>query len=215
MQSLEKLEELLARADGRESRDVGKRHQSTDQSRLKDRKYEKGRSWKRPSDTSPHHHSPKKTLQEAVPEVPHLHNSEKSRENDEKACKATKLTESERNALGAKIIKAEIMGNKELARQLQAKLDEAKKYEDGLEGEGKEERRVEVVKTRIVSRASDAGPSRRVKQDTHDSRGDRVRYFADDAKHSLHAMVSSVERTIIMCISHLFSSQISDLIFII
>ncbi|CAG0879170.1 unnamed protein product [Darwinula stevensoni] len=191
--SLEKLEELLARADGRESRDAGKRHESMDQLRMKGRKYEKG--WKRPGDTSLHHHLPKKTLQEAVPEVPQVHGSEKSREDDGKACKVTKLTESEKNTLGAKIIKAEIMGNKELARQLQAKLDEARKYEDGLEGDGKEGREVEVVKTRIVSRVSGAGPSRRVKQDTHDSRGDRVRYFADDAKHSLHAMFEREKRT--------------------
>ena len=37
------------------------------------------------------------------------------------------LTDDEMNAMGAKILKAEIMGNDELAEQLKQKLEEARK----------------------------------------------------------------------------------------
>ncbi|XP_071112759.1 CWF19-like protein 2 [Haliotis cracherodii] len=118
------------------------------------------------------------------------------------------LSPQELNALGAKILKAEIMGNNALAEQLKAKLDTARKViEDNPQLAAKREKQgqgepEEVVLTRttrggLVQPLPDAkhdretGGKRRRKKNvqTHGGGGERERYFDDDDQHSLKSLV--------------------------
>ncbi|XP_046566167.1 CWF19-like protein 2 [Haliotis rubra] len=118
------------------------------------------------------------------------------------------LSPQELNALGAKILKAEIMGNNALAEELKAKLDAARKVieenpqlaaKHEKQGQGEPE---EVVLTRttrggLVQPLPDAkhdretGGKRRRKKNvqTHGGGGERERYFDDDDQHSLKSLV--------------------------
>ncbi|KAM3935282.1 CWF19-like protein 2 [Leptodactylus fuscus] len=122
------------------------------------------------------------------------------------------LSEEEMNKLGAKIVKAEIMGNTELAARLKAQLEEArqqklnKPQDTGKERREKsessgpgEEQEILLVKTDQSGRAwpvnSMAGPAeprggRRKRQlvETHVDK-ERVRYFHDDDHQSLQDLV--------------------------
>ncbi|XP_068122987.1 CWF19-like protein 2 [Hyperolius riggenbachi] len=122
------------------------------------------------------------------------------------------LTEEEMNKLGAKIVKAEIMGNTELASKLRAQLEDARQQrqnqprapeKDGRaksEGSGsREEQEVLLVRMDQSGRAwpvnSSGEPAeprggRRKRQtlETHVDK-ERVRYFHDDDNQSLHDLV--------------------------
>eukprot|EP00094_Tigriopus_californicus_P008183 TCALIF_07879-PA protein Name:"Similar to cwf19l2 CWF19-like protein 2 (Xenopus tropicalis)" AED:0.03 eAED:0.04 QI:26/1/0.5/1/0/0/2/170/654 len=116
------------------------------------------------------------------------------------------LTETEMNALGAKIIKAEIMGSVDLVNELKAKLARAKDakalYEKTMAEKADTVREETVILTKtdskgftrpvessVVSAKHDRGDRRRkAKVDTHDKDGKRERYFADDDKFSLKEM---------------------------
>lgn len=116
------------------------------------------------------------------------------------------LTETEMNAIGAKIIKAEIMGNTALVNELKEKLARAKDAKALNEktkaemGESVREETVILTKTdskgftrplesSVVSAKHDRGDRRRKsKVDTHGKDGKRERYFADDDKLSLKEM---------------------------
>uniref|UniRef100_A0A2S2PA61 CWF19-like protein 2 n=1 Tax=Schizaphis graminum TaxID=13262 RepID=A0A2S2PA61_SCHGA len=111
------------------------------------------------------------------------------------------LTESELNALAAKQIKAEIMGNKKLAEELKQKLDLARDYASKQNyTTNKTKQKEEFV---LLTRTSSKGYSYPVKQaqvDKNDGKrkkrekvlthedGKRVRYFDDDDKYSLKSM---------------------------
>ncbi|XP_071441217.1 CWF19-like protein 2 [Hetaerina americana] len=124
------------------------------------------------------------------------------------------LTDQEMNELGAKLVKAEILGNEGLAKELKAKLETAREVRkklvtsagEGMKpegGKGREEAEELVVLTRTTSQgfarpvtsvreASEPvwGGKRRkkgAKVETHTD-GKRVRYFADDDKYSLKEM---------------------------
>ncbi|CAH1777035.1 unnamed protein product [Owenia fusiformis] len=120
------------------------------------------------------------------------------------------LTETEMNQLGAKILRAEIMGNQSLADSLKQELEEARKVKSehpvssasvGASNSKKNAEQEEVVLTRTdrsgmvrplqgQQHPIEARGGRRKKQKvaTHDTKGKRERYFADDDKHSLHSM---------------------------
>uniref|UniRef100_H3ANC0 CWF19-like protein 2 n=1 Tax=Latimeria chalumnae TaxID=7897 RepID=H3ANC0_LATCH len=116
------------------------------------------------------------------------------------------LSEEEMNKLGAKIVKAELMGNMDLAAKFKAQLENARKFkasqpqsssdspaslEDGHE--------VVLVRTDQSGRAwpvnaptdpvePKGGRRKRQLIGTHTD-GERVRYFYDDDKHSLRELV--------------------------
>lgn len=98
------------------------------------------------------------------------------------------LTEKEMNALGAKIVKAEILGNTELAKTLKEKLEAARKA-------NKNKPETEITLSRTDDRGNvhplsapevkQKGKKQKVK--THVG-GQRVCYFPDDDKRDLHKM---------------------------
>ncbi|XP_044524996.1 CWF19-like protein 2 [Gracilinanus agilis] len=122
------------------------------------------------------------------------------------------LSEDEMNKLGAKIIKAELMGKMDLAVQLKAQLEKARKLKElgiqestrksEMEGESmQEEQEVVLVRTDHSGRAwpvsspgvpSEPKEGRRKKQmvTTHIDK-ERVRYFHDDDDLSLKDLVKN------------------------
>lgn len=110
------------------------------------------------------------------------------------------LTDTELNALAAKAVKAEILGNKSLSEKLKSELEEAKKLKAAAESNSEKPTET-VLLTRTDSRGftvpvgtgksgefSGSGKRKR-KVETHEP-GGRVRYFPDDNKYSLKEMVS-------------------------
>ncbi|KAJ1075330.1 hypothetical protein K5549_009474 [Capra hircus] len=115
------------------------------------------------------------------------------------------LSVDEKNKLGAKIIKAEMMGNMELAEQLKAQLDKANKFQDTvtqmssktsrIEDEDQEE--VILVRTDHSGRVwpvntpgKQEGRRKRQIVSTHEEK-ERVRYFHDDDNLSLNDLVKN------------------------
>jgi len=95
------------------------------------------------------------------------------------------LTESEMNALAAKIVKAEIMGNDELAAEIKAKLDAAKAVRAEMVAKGLNPDNPEP-ETVIKLKGGDVRQKRKkTKVETHSKGGDRVRYFGDDDRYDL------------------------------
>nr|KAF6437358.1 CWF19 like cell cycle control factor 2 [Molossus molossus] len=119
------------------------------------------------------------------------------------------LSVDEKNKLGAKIIKAEMMGNMELAEQLKAQLEKANKFKEtitqisskksGVETEDQQE--VVLVRTDQSGRVwpvntpgkpleSKGGRRRRQMASTHEEK-ERVRYFHDDDNLNLNDLVKN------------------------
>ncbi|XP_058519945.1 CWF19-like protein 2 isoform X1 [Ochotona princeps] len=119
------------------------------------------------------------------------------------------LSVDEKNKLGAKIIKAEMMGNMELAEQLKAQLEKANKFKDtvtqisskksGVDNEDWQE--VVLVRTdqsgrvwpvNMSENSLEARGGRRKRQmvSTHEEK-ERVRYFHDDDNLSLNDLVKN------------------------
>ncbi|XP_048735526.2 CWF19-like protein 2 [Ostrea edulis] len=118
------------------------------------------------------------------------------------------LSEKEMNQLGAKIVRAEIMGNAALAAKLKEQLEKARenkeKYKDAVPPSGEEvEGGGQVV---VLARTGASGISRPVAERehepqkgkrrrkkekvlTHGKSGERERYFADDDRFDIKQMV--------------------------
>ncbi|KAL6265373.1 hypothetical protein P5V15_002172 [Pogonomyrmex californicus] len=107
------------------------------------------------------------------------------------------LTETQMNKLGARVIKAELMGDDELATKLKIQLEHARKHVASYNTIAQEE-------TVILTRTDAKGTARPIQSrnqskrfaendrkkktaETHIS-GERVRYFVDDDKYSLREM---------------------------
>nr|XP_037277176.1 CWF19-like protein 2 isoform X1 [Rhipicephalus microplus] len=111
------------------------------------------------------------------------------------------LSDKELNALGAKLIKAEMLGNTALYEKLKNEIEEARKARESAgastcpDGAQRGSREEVVILTKTDGRgfahplsepSEVGGPSRKkAKVPTHDRGGERVRYFADDDRHSL------------------------------
>lgn len=137
------------------------------------------------------------------------------KQSEHSSNRADFLTDQQMNELGAKILKAEILGNDELANELKQKLEKAREYRNGHKSEilakdraaknntSKEEEFVMLTTTNRQgvtkplarqTKESDlwggrAGRKKNKKVETH-SGGERVRYFADDDKYDIKQMVS-------------------------
>lgn len=117
---------------------------------------------------------------------------------DEEIKEIKPLTEAEMNKLGAKIVKAEIMGNMELAIELKNQLNEARELANSVQSHSKEKvQNVILTQTdaKGVTRPLDPrhevpGFSKNVKRksaETHIS-GKKVRHYFDDDKYSLQQL---------------------------
>ncbi|XP_068720114.1 CWF19-like protein 2 [Montipora capricornis] len=133
--------------------------------------------------------------------------AEEEEEKERIILPAKQITETDLNEIGAKIVKAEIMGNEDLAAKLKSQLDEMRKTKDLRESQTKEggatAKRTEetVVLTRTDAagnvrpleitkeREYAKGKKKRRKVDTHSKEGKRERYFADDDRYDLKEMV--------------------------
>ncbi|KAL0270918.1 UNVERIFIED_CONTAM: hypothetical protein PYX00_008189 [Menopon gallinae] len=129
--------------------------------------------------------------------------SSKSKETTEEKSESNRiLTPDELNALAAKAMKAEIMGNKELCEKLRKEIEVAKKNREAAsaggssKGEGKREEVVVLTKTNSkgFSRPCDSsefsaaeGGRKRRRGETHKG-NERVRYFLDDDKYNIKTM---------------------------
>ncbi|KAM7065262.1 CWF19-like protein 2 [Acridotheres tristis] len=169
-----------------------------------------GKSWKRtPSDEN------EKSRQEHASDTPEkkqiLSDSKTSFSRSSKDEPPRVLTEEEMNRLGARIVKAELMGDTDLASKLQAELDNARKLREtqgqipakaGREASSlQEDEQVVLVRTDGSGRAWPVmGPTeplepkggRRKQQmmPTHVDK-ERVRYFQDDDSMNLKDLVKN------------------------
>ncbi|XP_063981765.1 CWF19-like protein 2 [Diachasmimorpha longicaudata] len=138
------------------------------------------------------------------------HGKEKSSEDepssgDEKPKEETAeaiMSEDELNKLGARIVKAEIMGDMDLAQELKEKLERAREMKKQTRKSREAERGgvkdviLTVTNSRGMSKPLEprsryeepqGGRRKSKKVETHD-KGQRVRYFADDDKYNLQQM---------------------------
>lgn len=115
------------------------------------------------------------------------------------------LTDEQMNTIGAKMIKAELMGNTEVAEKLKGKLDRAKAFKGSGKAPPKRQEKEEVVlsitnaagTTRPATQREDTSrrPQDRKKNkrvDTHEG-GERTKYYPDDGKYDIKQMVSLLE----------------------
>ncbi|OWF52178.1 CWF19-like protein 2 [Mizuhopecten yessoensis] len=119
------------------------------------------------------------------------------------------LSEQEMNLLGAKLVKAELMGNEVMVSKIKAQMEASRKLKEEhktmprIVGEKEEEAEDEYV---VLSRTGpdgiaqplpdrqhpkEQGKRRRKKEkvETHDKVGDRQRYFDDDDQFDLNTLV--------------------------
>ncbi|XP_055716806.1 CWF19-like protein 2 homolog [Phlebotomus papatasi] len=136
----------------------------------------------------------------------------KSPSRQEKAEANDFLSDVQINELGAKMIKAEIMGNSELAAELKMKLEKAKACRENVKDQVISQRNQKPEKkdteevilsatdsrgvTRPVSFKEDSdlwggrrgSKKKRPKVETHTETGERARFFPDDDRRSLREM---------------------------
>ena len=137
----------------------------------------------------------KKRMEKKEQELKRRNSSDSSSESeaeDKKAPEESKdvpepvkiLTEAEMNALAAKIVKAEIMGNDEMAAQLKSKLEAAKVARSEMVAKGLNPD--EPPETVVKLKGADTSQRRKkTKVETHNKGGERVRYFGDDDRYDL------------------------------
>lgn len=101
------------------------------------------------------------------------------------------LSKDELNKLGARMIKAEIMGDTALAAKLKQQLENARAASESNNSRSKQIVTLTETDSRGFTRPftapTEAGRSKKRRVATHENK-QRVRYFADDDKHSLQDM---------------------------
>jgi len=116
---------------------------------------------------------------------------EEGKEEEAKEERPAIMSQKDLNALAAKLVKAEIMGNDEMAQQLKAKLTAAKEAREKIVAEGGDpdavEEKVEIVTKIKRDTPGMSGRVRKTKVETHEG-GQRVRYFGDDDRYDLKQM---------------------------
>lgn len=120
---------------------------------------------------------------------------------DEQEQEVVLMTEKEMNSLGAKIVKAELMGNSDKAEALKRKLAQAREALKSGDGDDDGDKVETVILTATDSKGMtrpvdatarddtrDGKRRKKGKVDTHAEGGQRVRYFADDDRYDLKQM---------------------------
>jgi len=111
---------------------------------------------------------------------------EPEKAEDKPAASAAVLTEAELNTLASKVLKAELMGNDELAAELKVKLEDARAARAQMVANGINPDVGPEVVTKI--RGDNMKQKRKkTKVETHKD-GERIRYFGDDDKYDLKQM---------------------------
>lgn len=115
------------------------------------------------------------------------------------------LTDKEMNELGAKLLKAEMLGNVELAEKLKLKMENARKARENVSSnvKTKSDETVLLVKTDSkgftqpvsVSDNSLYTGKKKKQVNTYDAGGKRTCYFPDDDKYSLKQMFEKEKKT--------------------
>lgn len=137
----------------------------------------------------------------------------------EKERKSTRpLTEKEKNELGAKILRAELMGDEELAAEYRSQLEsgvlhtvapknereqkqdinEKDSGDEGVEILTRQDKHGNLYPVKLKSDVEDLNAKRKIKKKimtTHDKDGQRVRYFEDDDNVNLKTMVEQERLT--------------------
>ena len=129
-------------------------------------------------------------------------------DKQEKEMMSKRVTEADLNALGAKRLKAELMGNQELAKELDMKLEKLRKVKEKQEQSGNRNKTEDENNIVVLTRTDRAGNvvplkeshSRKEEKEkrrkrhkmvpTHDEEGKRSRYFCDDDDHDLKSLVT-------------------------
>ena len=138
--------------------------------------------------------------------------TESEGENEADASPVKILTDQEKNQIGAKIVKAEIMGNDALAKQLKSQLEASRnaasnpprapkmkkqKHKDDEDGDDDMVVLSRTDRSGMVRPLPDrkhpvepkGGRRKKQKVDTHTGQGERERYFDDDDKFDLKSLV--------------------------
>ncbi|XP_022241343.1 CWF19-like protein 2 isoform X1 [Limulus polyphemus] len=138
-----------------------------------------------------------------------LEDSHQSSEVTSNETKTVVLSEKEMNELGAKIVKAEILGNTEYANKLKAQLQAAKEAKETMPQANISSKRKSNTEDVVLVRSDGKGfykpvmgaykteqfNQKKQKVKTHDAEGSRVRYFADDDKFSLQQLFEKEKGT--------------------
>ena len=162
-------------------------------------------SWKSSSRQEQEREQMKQRMSEKEKELKRRNSSSESDTDDDEKQAATEeqeteaeavkiLTEAEMNALAAKIVKAEIMGNDTLAAELKTKLESAKasRAEMIAKGLNPDDQQPETV---VKLKGADMSRKRKkTKVETHDKGGERVRYFGDDERYNLKELFEREKR---------------------
>jgi len=98
------------------------------------------------------------------------------------------MTEAEMNTLASKLMKAELLGNSELAARLKGELEEARRVRADVVAQGGDpESREEEVRVKVTGGEKLEKRRKKTKVETHKD-GERVRYFGDDDKYDLQQL---------------------------
>lgn len=189
-----------------------RRSNSRDRSREKD-----ARRPRRSRSQTPENHGDRKPKTDDKPYAAVSKSDTTDDPSEAKSSRIDFLTDQQMNELGAKILKAEILGNDELAKSLKEKLEKAREYRNANKGEilqkiqatktekAEPDEHIMLTKTNSQgvskplsrqTKESDlwggrAGRKKNKKAETHVG-GERVRYFADDDRYDIKQMVSWV-----------------------
>lgn len=128
------------------------------------------------------------------------------------------LTDEQMNEIGAKMIKAELMGNESLANKLKGKLERAKAFKSSGKAPPQSREKDHVVLSitnaaGVTRPATQGEDSKRRPQDkkknkrveTHQD-GERMKYYPDDGKYDIKQMVNTLNNEFNYLINVIYSS---------
>ncbi|XP_063228770.1 CWF19-like protein 2 isoform X2 [Bacillus rossius redtenbacheri] len=232
--SLERLEAMLAEAEGRDG-DSGRSRRGRSERDGRAPGARERRDFKRPGEGAPagrdrvHNSTDRRWKKsDAQPrEASQPRPPSRSSSSDSEAAGAGErppqqdcqpLTDKELNELGARLVKAEILGNESLAAELKQRLERGRAARARPSGAGAEAREETVLLTRTGAGGlvhplpppgapePSGGRRKRQRAGTHVD-GKRVRYFADDDEFTLQEMFEREKLTTVDDQNEMFSKM--------